>query len=157
MQNIEDVDRLIKSWDRLIARLPGKKREVLEALGQRILGDVRQEIGGTGKVQGWQERYIGSYNGYMAVRAKADTYQVTKSGNRYAVGYITNAIENGHDPRPPRGQERANRPGHKPRENVDRVHGLMFYSSVRYRLKHADPAELRQLMVEIVQGLEGNL
>lgn len=157
MQNIEDVDRLINSWSKLIARFPEKKRQILEELGQRILWDVRQEIGGQGNVAGWQERYIGSHRGYMAVRAKADTFVTYKNGNRYAVGHITNAIENGHDPRPPKGQERANRPKHRPRENVERVHGLMFYSSVRYRLKHADLSEMRQLMAEIVQGLEGNL
>lgn len=157
MQTVEDVDRLIKSWDRLISRFPRKKREVLEAVGQRILGDVRQEIGGTGKVQGWQERYIGSRNGYMAVRAKAEEWVTYKNGNRYAVGHITNAIENGHDPRPPKGQERANRPGRKARKDVERVHGLMFYSSVRYRIKHMEPEELRQLVAEIVKGLEGDL
>lgn len=35
----------------------------------------------------------GNEGGYVAVRAKADTYQTTKSGKRYAVGYVTNAIE----------------------------------------------------------------
>lgn len=157
MQSLEDVDRLLDSWGKLLEEIPEKKREVLEAVGDRILQNVRQEIGGQGNVAGWQERYLGSRNGYMAVRAKAGEFVTYKNGNRYAVGHITNAIENGHDPRPPKGQERANRPKRRPRENVERVHGLMFYASVRYRLKHADPEELRQLMAEIVQGLEGNL
>lgn len=139
MQSLEDIDRLLDSWGKLLAEIPEKKREVLEAMGQRLLQDVRQEIGGQGKVQGWQERYLGSRNGYVAIRAKADTYQVTNSGKRYAVGHVTNAIENGH------------------KAGAGRVAGRGFYRSVRSRAKEADPAELRQLMAEIVQGLEGRL
>ena len=65
MQSIEmsDLDRLIERWEALLRDYPGMKRELLEELGKQLLDDVRGEIGGSGTVQGWQERYIGSKNG----------------------------------------------------------------------------------------------
>ena len=90
------LDRLMESWDALVKQFPEKKRGLLEQIGARLLQEVRTGIGGTGKVSGWQAPHMGSGGGYVAVRPKAETYQTTKSGKRYAVGYITNAIEGGH-------------------------------------------------------------
>ena len=76
MQSIEldGLDRLLDGWESLQRDFPGMKRELLEELGRSLLEDVRSEIGGGGQVQGWQERYVGSRNGYVAVRPKAKTY-----------------------------------------------------------------------------------
>ena len=43
-----DLDRLMESWDRLLAAFPGEKRAMLERLGPRMLQAVRREIGSTG-------------------------------------------------------------------------------------------------------------
>ena len=99
---IEGLDQILARWEGLLQRFPSVKAELLERLGKQMLEDVRRNIGGSGKVQGWQERYIGSKNGYAAVRPRAGTFQTTKGGKQYAAGYITNAIENGHRVRTPR-------------------------------------------------------
>ena len=98
MQTVDTrgIDRLVESWDRLLKQFPEAKRRALEQMGRDLLANVREEIGGSGKVAGWQEPHMGSGGGYVAVRAKAKTYQTTKRGKRYAVGYVTNAIEGGH-------------------------------------------------------------
>ena len=74
------LDRLVESWDRLLKQFPDGKRKALEQMGRYLLLDVQREIGGSGKVAGWQAPHMGTKGGYVAVRAKADTYQTTKSG-----------------------------------------------------------------------------
>lgn len=156
MQSIEmsDLDRLIESWEALLRDYPGMKRELLEELGKQLLDDVRGEIGGSGTVQGWQERYIGSKNGYTAIRAKAKTYKVTAGGKQYAVGYVTNAIEGGHKHRRPSAQRRDGY-RYRPRINVPAVPGKHFYAAVRGTLDNVGQREIQTLAVEIARRLEG--
>lgn len=148
------LDRIIASWDRLMVTFPDKKRELLENLGGQMQGRVRSGIGGTGTVQGWQERYVGSKNGYVAVRPRADTYKVTAGGKRYAVGHVTNAIENGHKHRRP---SQTRRPGYryKARINVPAVAGKHFYAQTRSQLDSLAQSQVAALAGEIVRGLEG--
>lgn len=148
------LDRILASWDRLLETFPDKKRALLESLGVQLLEDVRGHIGGTGTVQDWQERYIGSKNGYVAVRPKADTYKVTAGGKRYAVGHVTNAIENGHKHRRP---SQTRRPGYryKARINVPAVAGKHFYAQTRSQLNSLAKSQVAALAGEIVRGLEG--
>lgn len=135
------LDRLMESWDALVKQFPEKKRGLLEQIGARLLQEVRTGIGGTGKVSGWQAPHMGSGGGYVAVRPKAETYQTTKSGKRYAVGYITNAIEGGH----------------RPRYQTAAVPGRFFYEAARAALAGMGREEADRLMQLIVDGLEGNL
>ena len=156
MQSVDtsSIDHLLESWDRLLKDYPNMKRDLLINLGNQLLEDVRQVIGGTGKVQGWQERYVGSRNGYAAVRPKSKTFQSTRSGTRYAVGHITNAIENGHPHRRPRP---TGRKGYKyrPRIRVAAVPGRHFYARVRGQLGNFGRADLERLAQEIARRLEG--
>ena len=159
MPSIEmsSLDRIVDSWDKLLETFPDKKRELLENLGSQLLDDVRQKIGGkTGKdsVQDWQERYVGSKNGYVAVRPKADTYKVTKGGKKYAVGHVTNAIENGHKHRRP---IQVRRPGYryKARIKYAAVPGKHFYAQTRSQLDSLAQSQVADLAGEIVRGLEG--
>lgn len=96
MQEIT-IDSLDKHFFDLLKTVPEARREMFAELAEELLTDLRGRIGGAGKVQSWQEKYVGSSGGYAAVRPKADTFtQATKSGKRYAVGAVTNAIESGH-------------------------------------------------------------
>ena len=99
---------------------------------------------------------MGSKGGYVAVRAKADTYQTTKSGRRYAVGYVTNAIEGGHRHGGRRG---STKPGYRyrPRYHTPAVPGRWFYDQVRQELPDMAETEIRQLLDYIADGLEGQL
>lgn len=156
MQSIEhgDLDRLIASWEALIKEYPDMKRELLEKLGTELLADVRGEIGGTGTVQDWQERYRGSKNGYVAIRPKAETYKETKGGKRYAVGYVTNAIENGHRHRKP-SQVKRDGYTYRPRIKTPSVLGKHFYAAVRSQLDQVGQQEVQALAAEIARRLEG--
>ena len=146
------LDRLVESWDKLLQRFPEEKRSALDRMGRELLQRVRREIGGSGKVAGWQAPHMGSGGGYVAVRAKADTYQTTKSGKRYAVGYVTNAIEGGHRHGGPRGGK-----GYRPRYRKAAVPGKWFYQAVRQDVDEMGQEEVDALMELIVRGLEGSL
>lgn len=149
MDRIQD---LLASWDSLIQDFPDDKRRTLEGIGREILELVRQEIGGTGTVAGWQEPHLGSGGGYVAVRPKANTYKITQSGKKYAVGHVTNAIEGGHPIRRP---AVAGAKGYRPRATVAAVPGRWFYRVARQRLAGLDHSEIDTLMERIRAGLEG--
>ena len=146
------LDRLVESWDALVQRFPQQKRAALATLGAELLQRVRSEIGGTGKVAGWQAPHMGSGGGYVAVRAKANTYQTTKSGKRYAVGYVTNAFEGGHKIRKHQGGK-----GYRSRVNVAAVPGRWAYDAVRRQLAGMSQEDVDALMTLIKDGLEGRL
>ncbi|MCR4935944.1 MAG: hypothetical protein K5990_05610, partial [Oscillospiraceae bacterium] len=95
-------------------------REILDRAGAQLLGTVQGHIGGTGKVQSWQDVRRGSGGGYVAVSPKPKTY-----AGGYAVGYITNALEHGHRIRPPSGRA----PRYKPRIKHPRVPGRWPYKA----------------------------
>lgn len=156
MQRIDtnDLNRILEAWDELLREFPAMKRELLEDLGEELLSGVRSEIRGTGTVQSWQERYLGSKNGYVAVRPKADTYKVTAHGKRYAVGYVTNAIENGHRHRSPSQQPRDGY-HYRPRIHTPAVPGRHFYSAMRGRLEQIGQAEVQALAAQVARRLEG--
>lgn len=146
------LDRLVESWDALVQRFPQEKRSALAAMGDELLQQVRGEIGGTGKVAGWQAPHVGSGGGYVAVRAKANTYQTTKGGKRYAVGYISKAVEGGHKIRKPQGGK-----GYRPRIKVAAVPGRWSYDAVRRQLAGMSQEDVDALMTLITDGLEGRL
>lgn len=150
--NTAGLDRLLASWDKLLREFPQMKQATLEKMGSELLRRVRSEIGGTGKVAGWQAPHMGSGGGYVAVRAKANTYQTTKSGKRYAVGYVTNAFEGGHKIRKHQGGK-----GYRSRVNVAAVPGRWAYDAVRRQLAGMSQEDVDALMTLIKDGLEGRL
>ena len=150
--NTAGLDRLLESWDKLLREFPQMKKAALEKMGSELLRRVRGEIGGTGKVAGWQVPHMGSGGGYVAVRAKANTYQATKSGKRYAVGYITNAFEGGHKIRKHQGGK-----GYRSRVKVAAVPGRWAYDAVRRQLAGMSQEDVDTLMELIKDGLEGRL
>ncbi len=107
MQSVDyaKMSLLVAEMTKSLSSLKDAQRRAHLAVGEAILADVKRRIGGSGKVQSWQAAHIGSGGGYVAVRAKADTFYTQQNAagetswgaQRYAVGYITNAIENGHD------------------------------------------------------------
>lgn len=151
----DGIDRLLQSWDQLLKEFPSMKSDLLEKLGQQMLSDVRQQIGGRGNVAGWQERHVGSGRGYVAVRPKADTYKTTQGGKRYAVGHVTNAIENGHRNRKPQPTGKEGYHYTKGRIKTAATAGRHFYAAVRSRLDTFGRADLERLAAEIARRLEG--
>lgn len=156
MQHVEfqEVAQLLENWKRLQDDFPEMRRELLEDLGQQMLADIRQRIGGSGTVQSWQGYYIGSKLGYAAVRAKADTYKTTKGGKRYAVGYVTNAIEHGHrNRRPVQTVKKGYR--YRERSRSATTPGRHFYQSAQAQIDRMGREELERLSQEIIHRLEG--
>ena len=150
-------DRLAQSWDNLTKRFQSEKREKLREVGQRALGEVQRNIGGTEKVAGWQAPHMGSGGGYVAVRPRAKTYQTTKGGKRYAVGYITNAIEGGHRTGGQRPGPKAQGYKYRPRFHKAAVPGRWFYDTVRRQIGDMSKEDMDKLLGTIVDGLEGRL
>ena len=146
------LDQLMERWNALLRQFPEAKRQLVAKIGPEMLARVRQEIGGAGKVAGWQALYQGSGGGYAAVRPRRDTWQTTKSGRRYAVGYITNAIEGGHRVASRRQWDAP----YWPRVHVAAVPGRWFYDAVRQELPDMAEAAVRALTELIVDGLEGD-
>ena len=153
--NTADLDRLEEHWDKLLQEFPQQKRALLERMAQRMLKLVRQEIGGSGTVQGWQGPHLGSGGGYAAVRPEANTYKTTQDGKRYAVGYVTNAIEGGHRHGGPRGSERRGY-RYRPRIKTAAVPGKHFYQQVRQMVPGLAESEINSLLQTIKKGLEGD-
>lgn len=159
MQSVDtrDIDHLIDSWNALLKRFPDGKQKALESIGRDLLLNVRDEIGGSGKVAGWQEPHMGSGGGYVAVRAKARTYQTTKNGKRYAVGYVTNSIEGGHRTGGQRPGPKADGYRYRPRYKKAAVPGRWFYEQARQDAERILQGEEEKLEKTIVDGLEGRL
>lgn len=96
MQSVT-IKNLDRCFAELLKKIPEERRAMFEEVSVELLDDVQRRIGGAGKVQRWQDKFTGSGGGWAAARPKAKTYtEATKHGNRYAVGYVTNAITSGH-------------------------------------------------------------
>ena len=154
---LKGFERILRSWETLLDRFKTEKEKALERMGKQALQDVKQNIGGSGKVAGWQEPHMGSGGGYVAVRAKAKTYQTTKNGKRYAVGYVTNSIEGGHRTGGQRPGPKADGYRYRPRYKKAAVPGRWFYDIVRRQMDGMSQDEMDELMKIIVDGLEGRL
>ena len=113
---MQELEILARQLEDSCETLQEVRRSALEKAGDKLLRAVRSRIGGTGKVQSWQERHMGSGGGYTAVRPAAKTYD--RAGD--AVGYVTNAIEGGHRVRTGSGPSRA---------RMQRVPGKWMYRS----------------------------
>lgn len=94
MQSLEisGMDEIQKIFNQLPEAIRQIKADMFESVGEYLLENIQDRIGGSGRVAGVQEYQVGSGKGYVAVRAMKDTEL-----DGYAAGYITNALENGHE------------------------------------------------------------
>ena len=121
-------------WQETINQLPGLKEVMLERLGGRVQGEVRQAVDRSGlhdsrgRVKRWQNPYVGSGRGYVAVRA--DSVEVAagyRDRQRLNAGALTNFLSSGHKVRGPSGRVKR----YQPRARMTRVRGLDFYSKAK--------------------------
>lgn len=140
-QSLEQLDaRLAQA----VRQAPEIKKEVLTGLGEQLLSQVQNNIGGGGKVQRWQHTHLGSRGGYVAVHpveGKKDAYG-------RAVGAVTNAIESGHRIPSPRGKAKR----YRPRIKKARVPGKGMYARTAPQRAAEDAA--RQLGQQLIEPLE---
>lgn len=155
--DFSEFRRVFENLEGVKDAIPEIKREFLARLGDEMLSTARGNIGGTGKVQSWQEYYVGSGGGYTAVRAKAETYQYTKHAyqctqrDEYAVGWITNSIENGHRIRPPSGQQKGL---YRPRIHQPKVQGRYFYKNSQSAVDRLAENGAKELAEKIARKIE---
>lgn len=136
-----ELDRLVEKWAQMPQVMKDAKRQALETAAPKLKAAVDSEIGGTGKVRSWQEGYVGTKGGYAKARPKAETWaeKTKKKGNYYAVGYVTNAINNGHL------SPRARRP----------IAGKRFYQRAQAKAGIIAQETAGQIVQTVVEHLEG--
>lgn len=151
-----EITRLAERLEQAPQVLAKAKRQAFEAAAPKLKAVVDREIGGGGRVRSWQEKYVGSGGGYAAVRPKAKTYAESRGMQtfdesrtdrprpRYAVGYLTNAINNGH-------RVRADKWGY--RRSARTVPGKRFYQ----RAQEQAETVAQEAAEEIVQALAAHL
>lgn len=149
-----ELDQLVEKLTKAPRVLKEAKREAFETAAPRLLSAVQYEIGGSGKVRSWQEKYVGSKGGYAAARPKKETWTeaTKKKGNRYAVGYVTNAINNGHRFPAPSG-----RAGYKPKilNGGMTVPGKHFYQRAQAQAGQVAQDAADQIVQALIDHLEG--
>lgn len=144
--DFSEFRRVFENLEGVRDQIPEIKREFLDGLGGKMLSTVRGNISGTGKVQSWQEARVGSRSGYAAVSAKANTEY-----RDYAVGYVTNAIENGHRIRSPSGQAKER---YRPRIRQAHVPGRYFYRDSQAAVDNFVKAGATELAEMIARAIE---
>lgn len=122
-------------WKNTIDKIPGLKEAMLEKLGGRVQGTVREAVDRSGlndprgRVKLWQNPHTGSGKGYVAVRA--DSVEVAagyKDRQRLNAGALTNFLASGHRVRGPSGRAKKR---YHPRARMTRVNGLDFYGKAK--------------------------
>lgn len=159
-----DLDRLVEKLTRAPDILKDAKRQAFETASSQMKQALDREIGGTGKVQSWQGAYVGSKGGYAAVRPKAKTYAEDRKNwkrtyaarapkQKYAVGYVTNAINSGHKFPTPSGK----RERYKPRIESGRMNvpGKQFYAAAQTDVEKIAQEAAAQIVSALVEHLEG--
>lgn len=145
MQSVEIRD-LSEDFYAMARKFPEERKRLMEEVAKTMQGVVSGKIGGAGKVQSWQDTFVGTRGGYAAVRPKRDT-----SYQGYAVGYITNAIENGHQVRGPSGHARR----YRPRLKKTRVPGKGFYAEAGGQVDEVVLQAAQRMLDRMAEELEG--
>lgn len=134
--------------------LKDAKRQAFTEAAPKLKAAVDAEIGGTGKVRGWQGAFVGSKGGYAAARPQKRLYVETQGKQKgfragpkkYAVGYITNAIDSGH--RSPR-----NKFGSY--ASAGRTPGKQFYQRAQTDAQDVAQEAGEQIIQTLIDHLEG--
>lgn len=151
-----ELDGLIKKLEQAPEVFQQARRKAMEQAAPKLLQAVRGEIGGRGKVQRWQDSFVGSKGGYAAARPKAKTYAEDAKGKktRYQVGAVTNAINSGH--RYPgqgvRGRGKRRKTGEY---NTGRVAGRYFYEAAQAKAPQVAQEAVQQVADALKSHLEG--
>ena len=153
-----ELELLVKKMEKSPEVIREAKRRAYEEAAPKLKSTLESRIVSTigdthGKVRSWQEETVGSKGGYAAVRPKAKTYtDVNGKGKRYAVGYVTNAINSGHKFPSPSGRR-----GYNPRIRIEsqNVSGRYFYEKSSREVMEIAQSAVEQTVSDLVKHLEG--
>lgn len=148
------LSKLAERLERAPQVLAEAKLQTFEDAAPRLKAAVDAEIGGAGKVRSWQGAFVGSKGGYAAARPKKKLYIETlgkqkgfRAGpKKYAVGYVTEAINSGH--RPPR-----NKFGYY--ASAKRTSGRQFYQRAQAQAEQVAREAGEQIAQALIEHLEG--
>lgn len=156
-----EVTRLAKLLEQSPAVIEAAKKDAIAAAAPKMKAIVDQAIGGSGKVRSWQGQYVGSKGLYAAVRPRKETYVTTKGKyparggpKKYAVGYVTNAVNSGHKFPVPSGENQRYRP--RIRSGQMRVPGKNFYQNAAERLGQVTQEAAESISHAIISHLSGS-
>lgn len=151
----DELDRLAERLAQSPEIIREAKRQAFEKAAPRLLALVQAEIGGTGRVKSWQEKYVGSRGGYAAVRPRARTWIETRQAKQYAAGYVTNAINSGHRKRG-RGLYQDKRlKSYKTISQEDWVEGKHFYEAAQELAVPVAQEAAEEIVAALIGHLEG--
>lgn len=149
------LERLVERLEQSPQVLKEAKRQAFQAAAPKLKAVVDAQIGGSGKVRSWQEAHVGSKGGYAAVRPKAKTYTkpTKKWGYKYAVGYVTNAINSGHSwPTPSSGNRLK---GYRAGSKSGWVEGKGFYEAAQAKAEQVAQEAAGQIVQALTDHLGG--
>lgn len=160
MQDIQidaaELDRLAERLAQSPELLRQARRQAFEAAAPRLLALVQTQIGGSGRVMSWQEKFVGSKGGYAAVRPRAKTWiETKKEKKRYAVGYVTNAINSGHRKRGRSYVQDKRLRGYRTGSSADRVDGKHFYETAQELAAPVARQAAEEIVAALMEHLEG--
>ena len=154
LRGLEQIDRLCEKLKRSPEVFQQARRECFEAAAREAERIVDRQIGGSGKVQRWQESTVGTRGGYARVAPKKETWteRTKKAGNRYAVGAVTNAIVSGHRFPSPSGRRY-----YKPRIRSGgmKVPGRPFYDQAEPQIRDLARRTAEQVVERYLKEMEG--
>lgn len=124
-----------------------KRMELHEKVERQLKQEVDREINGRindshGKIRSWQRGRVGTLGGYAAVSPDRG-----KQG-KYAHGYITNALENGHRIR------LSKNPKYVTKSRRLRAEGRGFYAAARTQAKRIGLEASEELAQWVKEQLE---
>lgn len=149
-----DLQALIERLEKSPETVKRAKAAAFKRAAPKLKTLIDSEIGGTGRVKSWQEARVGDLGGYAAVGPKARTYAQDRRGNptKYAVAYVTRAINNGHRFPGLRGGGEKTR---RYRITAGKVPGLHFYDRAQTRAPEIARQTAEEIVAEVVGELEG--
>ena len=159
MQSIDTsgLSELRRTFQQARQSIPQLQRAAHERLGQVVQRTVRDNISTSlndshGKIASWQDVFVGSRGGYVAVRA------TDSPAGRNGAGAVTNYLENGHVKRKKRTYVR------KQTRNVriiraqasnNWVEGRHFYQKSKSAVQQEVQREAENLANQIASSLGG--
>lgn len=143
-----ELKRLAEKLEKSPKVLKEAKRRAFQSSAPKLKSAVDTQIGGSGRVRDWQGARVGSKGGYAAVSPKARTYAQDHQGRptKYAVGYVTNAINNGH-------RTRRGKLGF--RSSARTIPGKRFYQQTQVQVEQVAQETAQQVVDTLVGHLEG--
>jgi hypothetical protein len=150
---VKGLAELIDGFNSVVKDAPRMRRELHERMGEQLKHTVDSNIATSGlndsrgKIRNWQDKFVGSGGGYVAVRAVA-----TSTGPN-SPGAITNYLECGH-----RTVLGSGRRPNRIRANDTRkawVDGFWFYKKSQADAKGIAEREVEKFVQQIKDRIEG--